>query len=68
VEKFEQLDAGSLGIMGGSYGGYLTVWTISHDHRFKAAIVERGFGGSRKFYRILRYRLVFRRRIHRPDG
>ncbi len=41
--KFEDLDEGSLGIMGGSYGGYLTAWTISHDHRFKAAIVERGF-------------------------
>ncbi|HSO14562.1 MAG TPA: S9 family peptidase [Arthrobacter sp.] len=41
--KFEELDAGALGIMGGSYGGYLTAWTISHDHRFKAAIVERGY-------------------------
>lgn len=41
--KFEELDAAALGIMGGSYGGYLTAWTISHDHRFKAAIVERGF-------------------------
>ena len=29
--------------MGGSYGGYLTAWTIAHDHRFAAAIVERGF-------------------------
>ena len=43
VEKFEDLDAGNVGIMGGSYGGYLTAWTISHDHRFRAAIVERGF-------------------------
>lgn len=36
-------DAGRLGIMGGSYGGYLTAWTIGQDHRFAAAIVERGF-------------------------
>ncbi|WP_024366892.1 alpha/beta hydrolase family protein [Arthrobacter sp. TB 26] len=43
LNKFEELDAGALGIMGGSYGGYLTAWTISHDHRFEAAIVERGF-------------------------
>ena len=43
VAKFEELDAASVGIMGGSYGGYLTAWTISHDHRFRAAIVERGF-------------------------
>ncbi|MBB6391818.1 alpha/beta hydrolase family protein [Microbacterium thalassium] len=32
-----------VGIMGGSYGGYLTAWTIAHDHRFAGAIVERGF-------------------------
>ena len=37
------LDGSRLGILGGSYGGYLTAWTIAHDHRFKAAIVERGF-------------------------
>ncbi|WP_152352437.1 S9 family peptidase [Brachybacterium subflavum] len=38
-----RLDASRLGIMGGSYGGFLTAWTIAHDHRFAAAIVERGF-------------------------
>ncbi|MEO7146687.1 MAG: S9 family peptidase [Terrimesophilobacter sp.] len=36
-------DASRVGIMGGSYGGYLTAWTIAHDHRFAGAIVERGF-------------------------
>jgi dipeptidyl aminopeptidase/acylaminoacyl peptidase len=37
------LDADRVGIMGGSYGGYRTAWTIAHEHRFAAAIVERGF-------------------------
>jgi dipeptidyl aminopeptidase/acylaminoacyl peptidase len=37
------LDGGRLGIMGGSYGGFLTAWTIAHDHRFAASIVERGY-------------------------
>lgn len=37
------LDSGRLGIMGGSYGGYLTAWAVAHDHRFSAALVERGF-------------------------
>lgn len=37
------LDPGRIGIMGGSYGGYLTAWIIAHDHRFRAAIVERGY-------------------------
>lgn len=41
--RFRVLDADRLGIMGGSYGGYLTAWAISQDRRFKAAIVERGF-------------------------
>ncbi|MEA5454448.1 S9 family peptidase [Sinomonas sp. JGH33] len=40
---YPHLDRDRLGIMGGSYGGYLTAWTIAHDHRFRAAIVERGF-------------------------
>jgi len=37
------LDSERLGILGGSYGGYLTAWTIAHDNRFGAAIVERGY-------------------------
>ncbi|WP_052207645.1 alpha/beta hydrolase family protein [Sinomonas humi] len=43
LESFPALDPDRLGILGGSYGGYLTAWTIAHDHRFQAAIVERGF-------------------------
>jgi dipeptidyl aminopeptidase/acylaminoacyl peptidase len=43
LAAFPALDPDRLGIMGGSYGGYLTAWTIAHDHRFRAAIVERGF-------------------------
>ncbi|MBB5748963.1 S9 family peptidase [Micrococcus sp. TA1] len=37
------LDADRMGVMGGSYGGYMTAWITAHDHRFTAAIVERGF-------------------------
>lgn len=37
------LDAARVGIMGGSYGGYLTAWIIAHDHRWAGAIVERGY-------------------------
>lgn len=43
IAQVPGLDAERVGIMGGSYGGYLTAWTIAHDHRFAAAIVERGF-------------------------
>jgi dipeptidyl aminopeptidase/acylaminoacyl peptidase len=43
VAQDPSLDGGRVGIMGGSYGGYLTAWVIAHDHRFAGAIVERGF-------------------------
>ncbi|MHC6221013.1 S9 family peptidase [Arthrobacter sp. MMS24-S77] len=43
LQAFPTMDKESVGIMGGSYGGYLTAWVIGHKHRFKAAIVERGF-------------------------
>ncbi|WP_245702686.1 S9 family peptidase [Arthrobacter subterraneus] len=43
VRTYDQLDGDRLGVMGGSYGGYLTAWLIANDHRFQGAIVERGF-------------------------
>ncbi len=43
LESDERLDAARVGVMGGSYGGYLTAWIIAHEHRFAGAIVERGF-------------------------
>ncbi|MBG6226050.1 dipeptidyl aminopeptidase/acylaminoacyl peptidase [Arthrobacter sp. CAN_A2] len=43
LADFDGLDRERLGVMGGSYGGYLTAWTIANDHRFQAAIVERGY-------------------------
>ncbi|MEN4012760.1 MAG: S9 family peptidase [Bellilinea sp.] len=30
-----------MGVTGGSYGGYMTVWIIGHTHRFKAAVTQR---------------------------
>ncbi|MCT2086529.1 S9 family peptidase, partial [Microbacterium enclense] len=43
VGSDSRLDAQRVGVMGGSYGGYMTAWIIAHDHRFAGAIVERGF-------------------------
>ena len=36
------VDTDRLVITGGSYGGYLTAWIVGHDHRFKAAVAQRG--------------------------
>lgn len=35
------VDEQKMGVMGGSYGGYMTNWTISHCHDFAAAITDR---------------------------
>jgi len=43
IARDARLDGRRVGIMGGSYGGYLTAWVIAHDHRFAGAIVERGY-------------------------
>lgn len=34
-------DRSRLGVMGGSYGGFMTTWILGHETRFKAAISER---------------------------
>ena len=41
IEAFPFLDVDRLGVLGGSYGGYMTSWIIGHTDRFKAACSER---------------------------
>jgi dipeptidyl aminopeptidase/acylaminoacyl peptidase len=41
LARHPRLDPGRLGIMGGSYGGFLTAWITAREHRFRSAIVER---------------------------
>jgi dipeptidyl aminopeptidase/acylaminoacyl peptidase len=35
------VDATRLAVLGGSYGGYATLWVISHTDRYKTAVAER---------------------------
>ncbi|MHB8339809.1 MAG: S9 family peptidase [Mycobacteriales bacterium] len=41
LARYGFLDASRLGVLGGSYGGYLTSWIVGHTNRFAAAISER---------------------------
>jgi dipeptidyl aminopeptidase/acylaminoacyl peptidase len=41
LERFDFCDPDRLGVLGGSYGGYMTSWIVSHTDRFKAACSER---------------------------
>lgn len=38
---FDFIDAERVAVAGGSYGGYMATWLISHETRFKAAVVDR---------------------------
>lgn len=40
-ERFDWIDPARLGLLGGSYGGYMTSWAVGHTDRFKAACSER---------------------------
>lgn len=41
LDRYPAIDADRLGVMGGSYGGYMTTWIIGHTQRFAAACSER---------------------------
>ena len=42
LEGLSFVDPERIGLSGGSYGGYLAAWAISHTRRFAAAIASRG--------------------------
>jgi dipeptidyl aminopeptidase/acylaminoacyl peptidase len=41
LERFDFIDPERLGVLGGSYGGFMTSWVVSHTDRFRAACSER---------------------------
>ena len=41
LERFDFCDPERLGVLGGSYGGYMTSWILGHSDRFKAGCSER---------------------------
>lgn len=41
LARHPRLDGDRVGIMGGSYGGFLTAWALAHDDRYRSAVIER---------------------------
>ncbi|MGH7365892.1 MAG: S9 family peptidase, partial [Candidatus Rokuibacteriota bacterium] len=41
LRRFDWIDPGRLGLLGGSYGGFMTSWIVGHSKRFRAACSER---------------------------
>jgi len=58
MENRSFVDAKRMGIMGGSYGGYMTNWAIGHTHVFAGAISDRSvsnlvsMAGNSDFYDV----------------
>ena len=41
IKTYEYVDSERLGILGGSYGGWMTNWALGHTDRFKAGVTMR---------------------------
>ena len=41
LRRFDFLDPERTGVLGGSYGGFMTSWIVGHTNRFRAACSER---------------------------
>ena len=50
LRRFPQIDPERLGVTGGSYGGFMTNWIITHTDRFKAAATQRSIMNWLSFY------------------
>ncbi len=50
LEKFPFLNKDRMGVMGGSYGGYMTNWIVTQTDRFKAAIASASLSNLISFY------------------
>jgi dipeptidyl aminopeptidase/acylaminoacyl peptidase len=48
--KLAPIDPDRLGITGWSYGGYMTMWTVTQSHRFKAAVAGAGIANWLSYY------------------
>jgi dipeptidyl aminopeptidase/acylaminoacyl peptidase len=44
------IDGDKLGLMGHSYGGYMTMWGVTHSQRFKAAVAGAGIANWISYY------------------
>ena len=50
AEKVAPIDESRLGITGGSYGGFMTMWAVTQTNRFKAAVAEAGLSNWLSYY------------------
>jgi dipeptidyl aminopeptidase/acylaminoacyl peptidase len=50
AERVAPIDEHRLGLTGWSYGGYMTMWTVTQTQRFKAAVAGAGIANWQSYY------------------
>lgn len=48
--RYPDLDCQRMGVVGGSYGGFMTNWIIGHTNRFRCAVSQRGIANYMSDY------------------
>jgi dipeptidyl aminopeptidase/acylaminoacyl peptidase len=49
IKKYP-IDPARLGVMGWSYGGFMTMWTVTQTNRFRAAVAGAGIANWQSYY------------------
>ena len=50
AERIAPIDEDRLGLTGGSYGGFMTMWAVTQTQRFKAAVAAAGISNWQSYY------------------
>ncbi len=52
LTRYPTIDSSRLGVLGGSYGGFMTNWIVAHETRFAAACTQRSISNWVSMYGI----------------
>ncbi len=50
IENYPYIDPERLGVLGGSYGGFMTNWIVGHTDRYRAAVTMRSISNWYSFH------------------
>jgi len=50
LDNHPEIDEDSIYVVGGSYGGFMTNWMVTHTDRFRAAVTQRSISNWISFY------------------
>ena len=50
IENYPYVDPERVGVLGGSYGGFMTNWIVGHTDRYRAAVTQRSISNWYSFH------------------